>query len=136
MVQHIWKYTKPVAEFITRVIKFAVPHDYTHYTHCSGYVVEATKSAPRSELVKLLMTRLDKAMACGEKELARHQLLNGVSYLGTTFIECKTGYGLDYATELKMLQVIDEAKQRHAIEIVTTYLGAHAVPRSVVTSWS
>jgi imidazolonepropionase len=45
---------------------------------------------------------------------------------GTTTIEAKSGYGLTLETELKMLETMRAEK---ALEIVPTYLGAHAVPR-------
>ncbi|GMS88710.1 hypothetical protein PENTCL1PPCAC_10885 [Pristionchus entomophagus] len=48
---------------------------------------------------------------------------------GTTTIEAKSGYGLDEETEMKMLRVLDRASSSLAIEISTTFCGAHAVPR-------
>ena len=47
---------------------------------------------------------------------------------GTTTCEIKTGYGLDTENELKMLQVIEELDKAHSMEIVPTFLAAHAVP--------
>ena len=46
-------------------------------------------------------------------------------------MECKSGYGLNLDTELKMLKVIERAKQRKNIDISSTYCGAHAVPKYV-----
>ena len=48
---------------------------------------------------------------------------------GTTVVEAKSGYGLDLENELKMLNVIEKAKQEHPISISSTYCGAHAVPK-------
>lgn len=48
---------------------------------------------------------------------------------GTTLVECKSGYGLELNTELKMLNVIDAARKTMPIGISSTYCGAHAVPR-------
>lgn len=45
---------------------------------------------------------------------------------GTTTVEAKSGYGLDRETELRLLAITAELDQ--PIEVVTTYLGAHAVP--------
>lgn len=73
--------------------------------------VEQTRKASVEELVEQSIKRLDKMQACG-----------------TTTCEIKTGYGLDTATELKMLEVIAELDRRHAITIVPTFLAAHAVP--------
>lgn len=48
--------------------------------------------------------------------------------LGTTTLEAKTGYGLDEASEMKMLAAIEALASSHLCTIVPTFLGAHAVP--------
>ena len=48
--------------------------------------------------------------------------------LGTTTIEAKSGYGLDTESELKSLRVLDRVRRDHPIDIVPTFLGAHAFP--------
>ena len=48
--------------------------------------------------------------------------------LGTTTLEIKSGYGLDTASELKMLKVIDRVGRQTPVDVVPTFLGAHAVP--------
>lgn len=47
---------------------------------------------------------------------------------GTTTAEVKTGYGLDLVTEFKMLDTIAELDQTHFVDLVPTFLAAHAVP--------
>ena len=47
---------------------------------------------------------------------------------GATTIEIKSGYGLDLKNELKMLRVIDRLRQAYPIRIVSTFMGAHAIP--------
>ena len=49
--------------------------------------------------------------------------------LGTTTIECKSGYGLDLNSELKSLSIIGSVNQSHKIDMVATFMGAHAFPR-------
>jgi len=49
---------------------------------------------------------------------------------GTVLVEGKSGYGLDTANEMKMLQVLERAKKELPIDISSTFCGAHAVPRS------
>src|SRR5438477_9844507 len=44
---------------------------------------------------------------------------------GTTTIEAKSGYGLDLKTEIRMLEAM---RDEQMLEVVPTYLGAHAVP--------
>ncbi len=48
--------------------------------------------------------------------------------LGTTSLEIKSGYGLDTANELKMLRVIGSLAEETPLDIVATFLGAHAIP--------
>jgi imidazolonepropionase len=47
---------------------------------------------------------------------------------GTTTIESKSGYGLDWKTELKILLLLAALHQEHPIDIHRTFLGAHVVP--------
>ncbi len=49
--------------------------------------------------------------------------------LGVTACEAKSGYGLDLATEVKMLQVIKKLDEQHPMDLAATFLGAHALPR-------
>ncbi|HBB93646.1 MAG: imidazolonepropionase [Bacteroidetes bacterium GWF2_49_14] len=51
-----------------------------------------------------------------------------IIYQGTGAVEIKSGYGLDTASELKMLRVIRRIKETTTIEVKATFLGAHAVP--------
>jgi imidazolonepropionase len=54
--------------------------------------------------------------------------LEEVSKLGTGAIEIKSGYGLTVEGELKMLRVIKKLKERSALSIKATFLGAHTYP--------
>ena len=49
---------------------------------------------------------------------------------GTGSLEIKTGYGLNYGAELKMLKVIKRLKESLPIQIKSTFLGAHAIPKN------
>ena len=49
---------------------------------------------------------------------------------GTGSLEIKTGYGLSYDGELKMLKVIKRLKESLPIQIKSTFLGAHAIPKN------
>ncbi len=55
-------------------------------------------------------------------------LMNRMIEMGVTTAEVKSGYGLDFNTEAKMLAAIGQLAAKHKIEIVPTFLGAHAVP--------
>lgn len=48
--------------------------------------------------------------------------------LGVTTCEAKSGYGLDLENETKQLKVVKRLKEAHRVELVSTFMGAHAVP--------
>lgn len=73
--------------------------------------VRAVKQASDEELLRVTLGNIESA--------CRH---------GTTTLEIKSGYGLDTATELRMLRVIAEAGRRSDVTVVPTFMGAHAVP--------
>lgn len=58
-----------------------------------------------------------------------YQHLNDFLRYGITTVEAKSGYGLDLETELKQLQVVKKLQEAHAVNIVSTFMGAHAVPK-------
>jgi imidazolonepropionase len=47
---------------------------------------------------------------------------------GTTTIEAKSGYGLEWKSELKILEILYNLNQEHPLDIRATFLGAHVVP--------
>ena len=71
--------------------------------------------------------KLRAATAESLKSRARAALAKFAEH-GTTTIEAKSGYGLDAASELKILTVQQELKSEQSLEIVSTFLGAHVVP--------
>ncbi|MFO7168200.1 MAG: imidazolonepropionase [Chloroflexota bacterium] len=73
--------------------------------------VRATRAATLGQLVAESRARLDQMLR-----------------LGTTTAEAKTGYGLDLATELRQLEAIAALDEAHALDLVPTFLGAHALP--------
>ena len=48
--------------------------------------------------------------------------------IGITTCEAKSGYGLDMENELKMLEVIKALGEKHPMDVVPTFMGAHAIP--------
>ncbi|WP_101295183.1 imidazolonepropionase [Halegenticoccus soli] len=76
--------------------------------------VAATRAADDDALLSNLLGHLDVMLAHG-----------------TTTAEVKSGYGLDTETELRMLEAIDRANDRHPVDVVPTFMGAHAVPPDV-----
>ena len=55
--------------------------------------------------------------------------MNDFLKLGTTTLEAKSGYGLDLDNELKSLAILDEVNSEHLVDIIPTFMGAHAVPK-------
>lgn len=73
--------------------------------------VNATRNTSKEELKKVGKFRLQRAIE-----------------FGITTIEIKSGYGLDYETEIKMLECANELNLESPIDIFTTFLGAHSIP--------
>lgn len=55
-------------------------------------------------------------------------ILDEMLEIGITTVECKSGYGLDEANELKQLEVYRRLNDSHVIDLVPTFLGAHIMP--------
>jgi imidazolonepropionase len=73
--------------------------------------VRDTRAAPREALAAATRKRLD-----------------GMLRFGTTTAEVKSGYGLTVESELEILRAIDDLSGAHPMGLVSTFLGAHAVP--------
>jgi imidazolonepropionase len=77
----------------------------------------------------ILKTVRETRKASFEK-LVEHatETLDAMLEHGTTTVEAKSGYGLTTKDELKMLEVVKRLNQLHSVDIVPTFLGAHAIP--------
>lgn len=76
--------------------------------------VNATRNASKEELKQSAKKRLDTFIR-----------------FGVTTIEAKSGYGLDFETEIKILEVINELRNESPLDVFATYLGAHAFPKEI-----
>ncbi len=74
--------------------------------------VKGTEEASLEELVNLGLKRLDSMLS-----------------FGVTTVEGKSGYGLYKDTELKQLEALKICDERHELDVVKTFLGAHSVPK-------
>jgi len=72
--------------------------------------VRATRGASREELTEAGLKRLESMLA-----------------FGVTTVEGKSGYGLDRETEIKQLEVMGDLNRLHPLDVVPTFMGAHAV---------
>jgi len=73
--------------------------------------VRETRRASREELIESCKKTLDTML--------KH---------GTTTVEAKSGYGLSTIDEIKCLEVMKVLNEKHPVDIVPTFLGAHAIP--------
>jgi imidazolonepropionase len=73
------------------------------------------------------VTALRKASAQALKNRASASLKQFAEH-GTTTLEAKSGYGLDWASEAKILHVLHDLHQDQPLDVVRTFLGAHVVP--------
>jgi len=71
----------------------------------------ATRAATQDQLVSAALARADRMLAAG-----------------TTTVEIKSGYGLDTSTERRLLEAAASVAANHPIDVVPTFLGAHALP--------
>ncbi len=66
-------------------------------------------------------------------ELTHRHALTALRF-GTTTLEIKSGYGLDTKAELKMLRVIDRVGRETPLDVVPTFMGAHAIPKEFTSA--
>lgn len=76
----------------------------------------------------LCTTNAVRSLSEGELFAETADRLEQAMETGVSTIEIKTGYGLDLENELKMLRVIEMLKEEYPLRIVTTFMGAHAIP--------
>lgn len=77
-----------------------------------------------------ILDTVRKTRAAGFEELydKTEGFLDEMMGLGVTTCEAKSGYGLDFDTEIKMLEVLKKLNEDHPMDIVATFMGAHAIP--------
>jgi imidazolonepropionase len=69
-----------------------------------------------------------RAASAADLKSRAHTRLRYFAAHGTTTLEAKTGYGLDFASEIKTLEVMRELRLEQPLDIATTFMGAHVVP--------
>jgi imidazolonepropionase len=80
-----------------------------------------------------IWSTVEKTRAATEADLVAQAHKHAEWFLrcGTTTVESKSGYGLTVKDELKILRVMKRVNQETPLDIVPTFLGAHAVPRNM-----
>ena len=113
---------------------FVDPH--THVVYASDRIDEFEQRISGASYLEIMaagggiMSTARAVRAASVDQLAVESLsrLDAMLRLGTTTAEVKSGYGLDTASELKLLRAMELLSQQHPMTLVPTFLGAHAVP--------
>jgi len=95
---------------------------------------EKVAGVPYLEILKRgggIFSTVEQTRAMSKKDLISqaNRSLEIMLGFGVTTAEAKSGYGLDIETEIKQLEVIRDLNQIQPIELLPTYLGAHAIPK-------
>jgi imidazolonepropionase len=119
-----------------RVVLPGFVDSHTHLIHAASRVEEyelKSKGASYEEIARKgggILNSVKKLRAATSAALKKraHGALKLFAAYGTTTLEAKSGYGLDVASELKILGLHKELNAEQPLEIVSTFLGAHVVP--------
>ncbi len=109
---------------------------HTHLVHGGSREKELPlklKGVPYLEILKMgggILSTVRNTRGASKEELRAkaEKSLNEMLLHGTTTVEAKSGYGLDFDNEIKCLEVAAELNATHPVDIVSTYMGAHAIP--------
>ena len=112
---------------------------HTHALYAGDRMAEhlqKIQGASYAEIAKAgggIISTVKAVRAASEAQLVEETLprLEALRAEGVTTVEVKSGYGLDFETELKMLRAIRKLPRHIPLEICATFIGAHAVPPGV-----
>lgn len=113
---------------------FVDPH--THLVYAGNRAHEwalKQQGVPYLEILRQgggILDTVQKTRAAGKETLKKETLkrLQAMQRCGITTVEIKSGYGLNTETELLQLEVIGELQQEQPLDLVATFMGAHATP--------
>jgi imidazolonepropionase len=119
-----------------RVVLPGLVDSHTHLIHAASRAEEyelRITGASYGEIAKRgggILNSVSKLRAATSDSLKHraHAGLERFAAYGTTTIEAKSGYGLDLASELKILKLHKELSNEQPLDIVSTFLGAHVIP--------
>jgi len=119
-----------------RVVLPGFVDSHTHLIHAASRAEEyelKIQGASYEEIARKgggILNSVKKLRAATSGSLKTHAraALEEFASFGTTTVEAKSGYGLDVASELRILQLQRELAREQRVEIVSTFLGAHVVP--------
>lgn len=122
-----------------RLVTPALIDCHTHIVHGGNRALEfemRLNGASYEEVARAgggIVSTVSATRGQSEAELLRDALVRADTLIaqGVSVIEVKSGYGLDRDTELKMLRVARKIAEQRAVRVVTSFLGAHAVPKGM-----
>lgn len=125
-----------------KVVTPGIVDSHTHLIHYGSRENELPlkiKGVPYLEILKQgggILSTVRNTRKATEKQLfdKAFEVLNRMAKFGVTTVESKSGYGLNLETEIKQLEVNKLLDEKHPLDIVSTFLGAHAVPEEYSTN--
>ncbi|MGL5703075.1 MAG: imidazolonepropionase, partial [Cetobacterium sp.] len=130
------KFTTKLIDAEGCVVTPGMIDSHTHLVHGGSReneFLDKIAGVPYIEILKRgggILSSVKATVEATEDELvnaAKKSLRRMLSY-GVTTVESKSGYGLDSETELKQLRVNERLKLEQEVDIVSTFMGAHALP--------
>ncbi|MEP1209025.1 MAG: imidazolonepropionase [Rhizobiaceae bacterium] len=126
----------PKTDLETRLVTPGLIDCHSHIVHGGDRAVEfemRLKGASYEEVARAgggIVSTVSATRAASEEELIESALPRLDAFLaeGATLLEVKSGYGLDVDTELRMLRAARALPKHRPVRVVTSFLGAHAVP--------
>jgi imidazolonepropionase len=119
-----------------RLVAPGLVDSHTHVVHYGSREQEYNlrlQGTPYIEILKAgggILNSVRTARAASREDLVAQtrKSLRRMLALGVTTVEAKSGYGLDLATEIKMLQAVQILNLTQEVTLVPTFMGAHAIP--------
>jgi imidazolonepropionase len=130
------------AEFVDANGRVVIPGFVDAHTHLvfAGNRIDDFERRARGETYEQIAkagggiwSTVEKTRGASQRDLLAQAKKHADWFLrcGTTTVEAKSGYGLTVEDELKILRVLRQLKGEVPLEIVPTFLGAHAIPRKL-----